>query len=96
VLVNADNTPDEYVQPEVLLAEKPNLQHWLLDSRGADQFVVRYDQTVEIDWNTFDYTKVALIFERGVLFLKNINKTWNDPAQRQPEVYWRKDAWQVR
>jgi translation initiation factor 3 subunit B len=78
VLVTADNTPDDYVQPEVALAEKPNLHAWLLDARGADQFVVRYDQTVEVDWNTFDYTK-----------------TWNDPAQRLPEPYWRKDAWQV-
>ncbi len=59
-LVNADNTPDEYVQPEVVLAEKPNLQHWLLDPRGIDQFVTRFDQTVEIDWNTFDYTKVEM------------------------------------
>lgn len=58
MLVNADNTPDEYVQPEVALAEKPNLQHWLLDPRGIDQFVVRHDQTVEVDWNTYDYTKV--------------------------------------
>jgi hypothetical protein len=95
VLVNADNTPDEYVQPEVALAEKPNLQHWLLDPRGIDQFVIRFDQTVEVDWNAYDYTKV--VRKMSVLCdFSRASQTWNDPAQRQPELYWRKDAWQVR
>jgi hypothetical protein len=98
VLVSADNTPDEYVQPEVTLAEKPNLQHWLLDPRGVDQFVTRFDQTTEISWNTFDYTKVwcrSICSCDFWLISCFFGQTWNDPAQRQPEQYWRRDAWQV-
>lgn len=74
VLVAADNTPSDYSQPEIVIPDKPNMQHWLLDSRGVDQFLLHYDSTLELDWNNIDYTK-----------------TWNDPAQKTPDVYWRKE-----
>jgi hypothetical protein len=33
LLLTADNTPDEYVEPQMAVAEKANLTHFLLDSR---------------------------------------------------------------
>ena len=57
VLEVADNTPDEYVEPEIKLAQRPNLMYHLLDPRGADQFALFSDNSVEICWNTIDYQK---------------------------------------
>ena len=78
VLQAANNTPSEYVEPEIKIAQRPNLNHHLLDPRGADQFALFVDQTVEIDWNVIDY-----------------QKTWNDPSQREPELFWHKEEWAV-
>ncbi len=40
----ADKTPADYVVPDVLIPDKPNLLHWLLDSRGTDQYLLHYDR----------------------------------------------------
>lgn len=74
----ADKTPSEYVAPEVIIPDKPNLRHWLLDSRGTDQFLLHSDRVVEVDWNTIDYTL-----------------SWNDPSQKLPERYARKEDFPV-
>lgn len=41
----AANTPDVYATPEVLIPDKPNLKHWMMDPRGCDQFLIHYDRT---------------------------------------------------
>ena len=37
--------------PRFLCPEQENLQEWMLDTRGRDQFVIRYRDQTEIYWN---------------------------------------------
>lgn len=41
-LDTADNTPDVYEEPTIVIPDRPNLKQWLLDARGQDQFVIRW------------------------------------------------------
>ena len=46
------NVPDTYVEPEIKdFVRKDNLHSYMLDARGRDQFLVRYQDVTEIHWN---------------------------------------------
>mmetsp|Transcript_39693 Transcript_39693/g.112613 ORF Transcript_39693/g.112613 Transcript_39693/m.112613 type:complete len:705 (-) Transcript_39693:127-2241(-) len=47
-----DKVPDEYVAPEIKEYQpRDNLQQWMMDKQGRDQFAVRYQDQTEVCWN---------------------------------------------
>ncbi|CAK0783331.1 hypothetical protein CVIRNUC_006530 [Coccomyxa viridis] len=58
--------PDEYETPEDKEFETPeNLWHWMMDPRGRDQFVVRYQDATEICWNDAQRTQAEEVYKRS-------------------------------
>eukprot|EP00891_Asterochloris_glomerata_P006248 jgi/Astpho2/6248/Aster-03652 len=58
--------PDQYEEPE----EKPyrpmeNLQEWLMDRRGRDQFAIRYGDETEIYWNDHQKALAEEVYKRS-------------------------------
>ncbi|KAI3708107.1 hypothetical protein L2E82_37172 [Cichorium intybus] len=60
--------PDEWVAPE----SKPytsgeNLQHWLTDEKGRDQYVIRAGSDTEVLWNDARQVKADHVYKRPVI-----------------------------
>jgi len=45
------NVPEEYETPDFTFHVTENLNYWLLEPHGCDQFVIRYDHETEVLWN---------------------------------------------
>nr|XP_043610796.1 eukaryotic translation initiation factor 3 subunit B-like [Erigeron canadensis] len=59
------NVPDEWAPPEI----KPyvpgeNLQQWLTDEKGRDQFVIRAGSDIEVLWNDARQVKADPVYKR--------------------------------
>ena len=50
--VRYNRVPDVYAPPPPTAATpRDNLQSWMTDARGRDQFAIRYAEDTEIFWN---------------------------------------------
>ncbi|XP_071733109.1 eukaryotic translation initiation factor 3 subunit B-like [Rutidosis leptorrhynchoides] len=57
--------PDEWAPPEVKEYEPgENLQHWLTDEKGRDQFVIRSGSDTEVLWNDARQVKADPVYKR--------------------------------
>lgn len=48
-----------------LLDAQENLWHWMMDPRGRDQFVIRYQDATEICWNDAQRTQAEEVYKRS-------------------------------
>ena len=55
-----------------LFLSQENLQQWLLDERGRDQFVIRFGSDTEVYWNDARIGKPDPCYQRGVRGVVNI------------------------
>ena len=52
--------------PEARLPHaQENLWHWMMDPRGRDQFVIRYQDATEICWNDAQRTQAEEVYKRS-------------------------------
>lgn len=49
----------------MLCCLQENLWHWMMDPRGRDQFVVRYQDATEICWNDAQRTQAEEVYKRS-------------------------------
>ncbi|XP_071689983.1 eukaryotic translation initiation factor 3 subunit B-like [Rutidosis leptorrhynchoides] len=57
--------PDEWAPPEIKAYEPgENLQHWLTDEKGRDQFVIRSGSDTEVLWNDARQVKADPVYKR--------------------------------
>ncbi|KAK9801869.1 hypothetical protein WJX73_004633 [Symbiochloris irregularis] len=57
--------PDEYAPAERKAYEpQENLQQWMMDKRGRDQFVVRHGDETEIAWNDSQRNTIEEVYKR--------------------------------
>merc|ERR1711988_1885752 len=60
------NIPEKYVPPEPkAYKKKRNLRSWLMNTRAADQFVVRYADETEIFWHEKNKNPESVFRRRG-------------------------------
>ena len=58
--------PDTYAEPETKdYQQKENLQEWMLDTRGRDQFAIRFGDDTEIYWNDPKQGKAEDVYRRS-------------------------------
>lgn len=48
-----------------LLHAQENLWSWMMDPRGRDQFVIRYQDATEICWNDAQRTQAEEVYKRS-------------------------------
>ena len=57
------------IRPEslrlMLCCLQENLWHWMMDPRGRDQFVIRYQDATEICWNDAQRTQAEEVYKRS-------------------------------
>ena len=49
----------------MLCCLQENLWHWMMDPRGRDQFVIRYQDATEICWNDAQRTQAEEVYKRS-------------------------------
>ncbi|GBG62798.1 hypothetical protein CBR_g32387 [Chara braunii] len=93
--------PDEYVPPELKeYTPKENLYAWLMDKRGRDQFVIRFNDHTEVYWNDPRQGKPEPVYQRS-FWTENFVQwspmgTFIATNHRQGAQIWGGPSWERR